>query len=236
MRGALFAITLSFASLAAADDFNYDPLIDSVALRYGADRIVFRALVQKESKKSPWVFNVDGEGFWFSTKDQAVNALWALTTAPWLVKIIPEKDAKPIRRFFPTERAAQSFASSYQQSRQMQGFRALQQRADDSKEVLDGQFRVRRIWLLNTDLGIAQISYRFHGKGKGSVQQWLDPAFNLSYAASHLAELKKQYGSDLQAVGYYHSKTKRYRDAYMAKFMPIYQKEKARAGIAVAAK
>jgi len=37
---------------------------------------VFRAMVQKESRKQPWVFNVDGEGFWFQTKDQAVNALW----------------------------------------------------------------------------------------------------------------------------------------------------------------
>ncbi|MFW5300960.1 hypothetical protein ACOAMY_16705 [Pseudomonas aeruginosa] len=234
MRWILIALLWITSTTVSAQ--NYDYLIDATAARYGNDRLVFRAMVQKESRKQPWVFNVDGEGFWFQTKDQAVNALWALTSAPWLVKIIPDKKSKAIRRFFPSERAAMSFANSYQRTRQAQGFPALLQRMDDAKEVLDGQLRVRKVWLLNTDLGIAQINYRFHGKGKASVQQWLDPAFNLDYAARHLTDLKKRYGSDLQAVGYYHSKTKKYRDIYMKEFMPIYHEERARAGISIAAK
>lgn len=236
MKVLCFALLMSLASVVSAQDANYDALIDATAARHGADRIVFRALVQKESRKRPWVFNVDGEGFFFNSKDQAVNALWALTTAPWLVKIIPEKGAKPIRRFFANESTAHAFASSYLRSRQRQGFANLLQRTDGTKEVLDGQFRIRKIWLLNTDLGITQINYRFHGRGKGSVQQWLEPSFNLDYAARHLSALKKRYGTDLQAVGYYHSKTKTHRDKYMAAFMPIYQKEKARADLSVAAK
>ncbi|MDF5937361.1 hypothetical protein P4126_33235 [Pseudomonas aeruginosa] len=120
MRWILIALLMITSATVSAQDYDY--LIDATAARYGNDRLVFRAMVQKESRKQPWVFNVDGEGFWFQTKDQAVNALWALTSAPWLVKIIPDKNSKAIRRFFPSERAAMSFANSYQRSRQAQGF------------------------------------------------------------------------------------------------------------------
>ncbi len=214
----------------------YDPLIDSVAQQNGLDRFVLRAIAQQESKKHPWTFNADGEGFYFADKRTAVSALWSLTSSPWMAKIVPPKGSgKMVRRFFSTQRAAQAFINGYQRSLLTQGKATLNQRYDDSKAVKNGEARVRKLWLVNTDIGIAQVNYRFHGQDRGTVQRWFDPQYNLAYAAKLLADHKRKHGTDLAAAGYYHSGTKALREQYMSRFMPIYNKEKTRAGLTVAA-
>lgn len=213
----------------------YDPLIDAIAQRHGVDRFVLRAITQQESKKHPWTFNADGEGFYFPDKRTAVSALWSLTGSPWMAKIVPQKgDGKMVRRFFSTREAAQAFVNGYQRILQGQGKPLLIQRSDKNKKVRAGEVRVRKLWLINTDIGIAQVNYRFHGQDRGTVQRWFDPEYNLSYAANLLSEHKKKHGSDLAAAGFYHSGTKSYREAYMREFMPIYNKEKSRASRSVA--
>lgn len=219
---------------AQVDASPYDPMIDSAAARHGVNRYVLRAITEQESQKNPWSFNADGEGFRFASKDQAVAALWAINQSPWMAKIVPTTgDGVMIRRFFTSQNAAQGFINGYQRSLSQQGKRPLMQRNDPGKEVDKGQTRVRMLWMYNTDIGIAQINYRFHARDIKSVQRWFDPAFNLEYAATLLAKHKAKYGDDLKAAGYYHSGTDEYRRAYMQAILPIYKKELANAGISV---
>lgn len=206
----------------------YDPLIDAAARRRGVDPVVLRAIAAQESGKNPWTFNADGESFRFNDKSTTVRTLWSLTKAPWMVKVVP-LSGKASRRFFQSQPAAQAYATHLSRTT------SLRLRTDDSKAVDRGEIRVRQLRMVNTDLGIAQISYRWHGQGVASVQRWLDPVFNLDYAASHLAALRRKHGSDLAAAGYYHSATDDMRKLYMAGFMPKYNKEKRNAGVSLAA-
>ncbi|MEX6780145.1 hypothetical protein [Pseudomonas aeruginosa] len=211
----------------------YDTLIDSAARSKGIDPIVMRAIAQKESGKHPWTFNCDGEGFYFKTKNQAVWALWQISKNPWMAKVIPVK-GEPVRQFFPTRQAASAFMDSYKSAQIRAGLLPITVRSDNLKELKSGQGRIRQLWVVNTDIGIAQVNYRFHGVSKARVQQWFDPAYNLNYAASEVARHKRSGKSDLEAAGDYHSKTPSIRSIYMKALLPIYQREKARAFPALA--
>lgn len=204
----------------------YDAMIDSAAYRHGIDPIVMRTLVAVETQKRPWSFNVDGEGFRFDSASIAIRALWQISHTNWMVKIRPT-NGDTIRQLFPTQASARAYFNAYRQSVQGTAAAAVILRSDSEKSVERGEARIRQLWMLNTDIGIAQINYRFHGQNVANVQKWFDPSFNLDYAASFLARLKAKHGSDIAAAGYYHSKNKKDRDIYMAKFMEAYRKEKS---------
>lgn len=206
----------------------YDYLIDAAARSKGIDPFVMRAIAQKESGKHPWTFNCDGEGFYFQTKDQAVWALWQISKNPWMAKIVPQ-NGETVRQFFSTKHAADRFIESYITAQLRVGLNPISVRGDKLKELDKGQGRVRQLWVVNTDIGIAQVNYRFHGISKARVQQWFDPAYNLNYAASEVARHKRAGKSDLEAAGDYHSKTPAVRSIYLKALLPIYQREKARA-------
>lgn len=211
----------------------YDALIDSAARKNGIDPIVMRSVVQKETTKRPWAFNCDGEGFFFDTKERAIISLWQISQNPWLVKI-STSNRKTLRQFFPNESEARAFLKTYRASQYQVGQSAVVLRTDSGKSVEVGEARVRQLWVVNTDIGIAQVNYRFHGVTRARVQQWFDPAYNLNYAASLIASHKKGGRSDLEAAADYHSKTPSVRAVYMKKLRPIYQSEKARAVTALA--
>lgn len=211
----------------------YDAMIDSAARRYGIDPIVMRSVVQKETSKKPWAFNCDGEGFFFDSKERAIISLWQISRNPWLVKIgVSEKET--LRQFFPTEAQAKGFLNAYRSAQNRVGQRTAVLTSESGKSVKVGQARIRQLWVVNTDIGIAQVNYRFHGVTRARVQQWFDPAYNLNYAASLIATHKKGGRSDLDAAADYHSKTASLRAIYMKKLLPIYQSEKARAVTALA--
>ncbi len=222
------AITILLAASGQVLASSYDPMIDAAAMRHGVDRIVLRAIAQHESRKHPWVFNADGEPFRFDDKNATVQALWGLSQVPWMVKARPIQ-GKGSRRFFHSQQAAQAYAS------RLATMSSLKLRTDDRKEVDRGEIRVRKLRMKNTDLGIAQINYRWHDAGTASVQRWLDPAYNLDYAASYLARLKREHGTDLNAVRFYHDNRSEFQKAYMADFMPKYEQEKRNARISLAA-
>ena len=223
---AIFTVLLFISAPIFAHPF--DPLIDSAARRYGVDPIVFRAVVQKETKKRPWAFNCDGEGFYFESKEKAIVSLWKLNQNPWMVKIMVSK-AETLRYFFPSESNARAFLSAYRTAQLRVGRGVVVQRTDAEKSVAPGEARIRQLWMVNTDIGIGQVNYRFHGVSRARVQQWFDPAYNLDYAASLIATLKQGGRSDLEAAGDYHSKTPSVRAKYMKDLLPIYKKEKDRA-------
>lgn len=213
---------------ATAHSSPYDPMIDRAARSHGVDPIVLRAIAAHESNKNPWTFNADGEPFRYQDKDTAVRVLWSLTKAPWMVKAISAKGER-IRRFFTSQGSANSYAESIRSSGR------LTMRLDDSKEVNSGEMRVRVLRLINTDIGIAQVNYRWNGQGIATVQTWFDPAYNLDFAARRIAELKTKHNNEIEAVGYYHSATPVYRKKYLEYFIPKYNEERRLATVSMAA-
>lgn len=211
----------------------YDGLIDSAARSSGVDPIVMRSVAQKETSKRPWAFNCDGEGFFFDTKERAIISLWQISKNPWLVKIRISKD-ETVRQFFPNEMQARAFLNAYRVAQSRVGKTTAVLVSQPGKSVEVGQARIRQLWVVNTDIGIAQVNYRFHGVTRARVQQWFDPAYNLNYAASLIAAHKKGGRTDLEAAADYHSKTPKVRAAYLKDLLPIYQIEKARAFNSVA--
>lgn len=55
------------------------------------------------------------------------------------------------------------------------------------------------------DLGCMQINHYFHARNFASVEQMLDPAANVDYAARFLQQLHKREGSWTMAVARYHA-------------------------------
>jgi soluble lytic murein transglycosylase-like protein len=55
------------------------------------------------------------------------------------------------------------------------------------------------------DVGCMQVNHHFHGKNFASVEDMLDPARNVDYAARFLVELKAREGSWTKAVARYHA-------------------------------
>lgn len=213
----------------------YDGMIDSAARSHDLDPIVLRTVVQQETGKQPWAFNCDGEGFFFDSKERAIVSLWQISRNPWLVKIGISKD-ETLRQFFPNESQARAFLNAYRAAQSRVGQAAALLVSDSGKSVEVGQARVRQLWVVNTDIGIAQVNYRFHGVTRARVQQWFDPAYNLDYAASLIASHKKAGRSDLEAAADYHSKTPSVRAIYLNKLLPLYKSEKARAVTSLATK
>ncbi|WP_230383550.1 MULTISPECIES: transglycosylase SLT domain-containing protein [Pseudomonas syringae group] len=206
----------------------YDSMIDRAARNHGVDPIVLRAIAAHESNKNPWTFNADGEPFRYQDKETAVRVLWSLTKAPWMVKAISLKGER-FRRFFTSQASANSYAKNIRDSSR------LILRVDDSKVVNKGEVRVRALRLINTDIGIAQVNYRWNGQGIATVQTWFDPHYNLEFAATRIAELKKKHKNEIEAVGYYHSATPVYRKKYLEYFIPKYNEEKRLATVSMAA-
>lgn len=199
----------------------WNSVIDEAATRHGVNRYILRAIVSVETHGRPWSFNTDGEGFHFNSKAEAINSLYELNQNPWMVKI-KTTAGENIRQFFPSETFALTYLENYIKNNSVEILN------DSGKSVQRGQARVRKLWTFNTDIGIAQINYRYFGENK-PVQQWFDPAFNLDFAASLLAMHKKVTGDDIQAAGRYHSKTKVHRERYLRELIPVYNREVSRA-------
>jgi soluble lytic murein transglycosylase-like protein len=55
------------------------------------------------------------------------------------------------------------------------------------------------------DLGCMQINHHYHARQFGSVEDMLDPAQNVAYAARFLSELRQREGSWTMAIARYHA-------------------------------
>lgn len=63
----------------------------------------------------------------------------------------------------------------------------------------------RRLGAKLIDVGCMQINHHYHAKHFASVDEMLDPARNVDYAARFLAQLKVREGSWTKAVARYHA-------------------------------
>lgn len=217
MKKALFFIALIniWPSYVSANGLN--TLIEQSSMKRNVNANILRAIIETESHGHPWTLNIDGEGFKFKSKDAAVSALWNLTKNQYLLKVNGLGSGRDLRIFFPNQSSASAYVRSLIISDRTGVYSKLTQRTDQSKVLQESQYRIRKIWLINTDIGIAQINYRFNGRGIASVQKWLDPSFNIDYAARKIAEIKKSRNvSDFEAAGFYHSATPALRSRYLS--------------------
>jgi soluble lytic murein transglycosylase-like protein len=75
----------------------------------------------------------------------------------------------------------------------------------DRGEALQRFADARRAGAKLIDVGCMQVNHHFHGKNFASVEDMLDPAQNVDYAARFLAELKAREGTWTKAVARYHA-------------------------------
>ena len=95
---------------------------------------------------------------------------------------------------------------------------------DDPEQVLD---------YLNThmtnpdtsiDIGCMQINTKWHGASFETLDEMLDPASNIAYAAGFLTDLYYAHGSWNDAIRHYHSSDQRKNDPYLNRVLAIWTK------------
>ena len=88
----------------------------------------------------------------------------------------------------------------------------------------------------NIDVGCMQINFRWHGKAFKSLEQMIDPAYNIPYAARFLSTLYERHGNWDKAIKYYHSGNSKYNRAYLARVKKVWPDAQAQIEYASGAK
>ena len=84
----------------------------------------------------------------------------------------------------------------------------------------------------NIDVGCMQINYRWHGKAFTSLEQMIDPAYNIPYAARFLSTLYERHGNWDKAIKYYHSGNSKYNRSYLARVKKVWPDAQAQVAYA----
>ena len=84
----------------------------------------------------------------------------------------------------------------------------------------------------NIDVGCMQINYRWHGKAFTSLEQMIDPAYNIPYAAQFLSTLYERHGNWDKAIRYYHSGNSKYNRPYLARVKKVWPDVQAQVAFA----
>jgi hypothetical protein len=212
-----------FSNSAFANIENHRNMIIDASNAFGINPAVLATIVTLESNGNPWTFNVDGEGLQFNSRADATNKFNYLMKNRWMIKF-KNKRNMVVREFFPSKVIAQQWISSFNKNNSY-NFSITEKKVVNVKS---GQMVLRKLRLINTDIGLSQINFRWHGKqykDKFGFYDWLSPELNLYYAAKHIKELYQRHGKMYKAVAHYHSSTKYYQDIYLKKFKKIYQAE-----------
>lgn len=78
----------------------------------------------------------------------------------------------------------------------------------------------------NIDVGCMQVNLHYHGRHFASLEQAMNPAINVAYAASYLARLRGEHKSWTKAIGNYHSATPHLSGRYRTKVFRQWRAEK----------
>jgi hypothetical protein len=223
-RNFLLIITLLFLpTYVSASIENYRGTIADAAKTYGINPSILAAIVIIESNGRPWTFNIDGEGMHFPSRNKAIEKFNHIIKNRWLVKFRTAEN-RISRVYFPTRSKALNWINR-SNSLGTASYSLIEKKLIP---VERGQIVLRKLNLINTDIGLSQINYRWHGekyKERFGFYQWLNPDLNLYYAAKHIKELYTRHGDMYKAVAYYHSSTKNNQKKYLKKFIKAYKKE-----------
>jgi soluble lytic murein transglycosylase-like protein len=75
----------------------------------------------------------------------------------------------------------------------------------DRKGARDQFIAAQQAGARSIDVGCMQINHRFHGRNFASLEDMLEPAKNVDYAARFLRQLREREGSWTKAVARYHA-------------------------------
>ena len=101
----------------------------------------------------------------------------------------------------------------------------------DKAAALDFVQQLKAQGVSNIDVGCMQVNLYYHGGAFASLEQALDPAANVAYAASYLTGLYKTARSWTRAAGYYHSTSPDRSRAYKLKVMKYWNEERRNASL-----
>lgn len=85
--------------------------------------------------------------------------------------------------------------------------------------------------ITNIDVGCMQVNLHYHGNAFASLEDALDPAINIAYAAKYLKKLYQSAHSWTKAAGFYHSKTPKYFQRYKLKVLKYWKQQNQHAGL-----
>lgn len=80
--------------------------------------------------------------------------------------------------------------------------------------------------IMNVDIGIVQVNYRWHKENFAALEEMLDPKSNIRYGATLLLALRRQYGSWHEAIKRYHSGNEDLNKKYSRKIMVAWMQSK----------
>ena len=156
--------------------------------RYGVDPLILMAIAEVESQRHLWTLNVDWEPFFLETKSAALATARTALARRWLLR--SERQGEPHRSFWPTKPQAHRAA------------RRLGLRSPTIRAITEN----------NVDIGIMQISWRYHGDRVPGLSRLLDEDYNIAYGAWYLRRLAERHGMDA-AIGVYHAGASPEREA-----------------------
>jgi hypothetical protein len=85
--------------------------------------------------------------------------------------------------------------------------------------------------ITNIDVGCMQVNLYYHGDAFASLEDALDPATNVTYAAKYLKGLYQSVHSWTKAAGFYHSKTPKHFQRYKFKVLKYWKQQHKLAGL-----
>lgn len=95
---------------------------------------------------------------------------------------------------------------------------------DDREQVLDYLDTHMTNPDTSIDIGCMQINTKWHGASFETLDEMLDPASNIAYAAGFLTDLYYAHGSWNDAIRHYHSSDQRKNDPYLNRVLAIWTK------------
>jgi hypothetical protein len=190
-------------------------LYETNSRKYGVDPYLIQAIAYVESAGRPWTINIDGEAFGFNNRNDVIKYLRHVESRPWMVSVT--LNGKTTYRWFATEQKAQEQYHSYVASL-----------------GTTSRIRARKVNPNNTDIGLMQVNWRYHGNQVGVTQEeLLDPSVNMDYATRLLAGLIRQHGV-WPGIARYHSSKSLNQKIYQQKIWTAYQRLKAHSRVDIA--
>ena len=99
---------------------------------------------------------------------------------------------------------------------------------DSKQEAMSAIRKYQAQGIKSIDVGCMQVNLYYHGHAFASLDQALDPAYNVAYAAKFLRNNFDETGSWMQATAHYHSQTPARGSDYYRKVYNRWQKVVAR--------
>lgn len=207
---------------------DYRLMVEAAARRYGISPSIPMAIIRHESNINPHALNIDGEGFLLNSRYEAESRWSNIAKNPWMVKLRLENN-QFYRSFFLNYSDAASWAQKIAKSSPHKPKILEKKVINPSKKTII----LRKINVKNTDLGLGQTNYIYHGQkysNKISFFDWLDPSINIEYTTLLLSRLIKKHKSPIKAMGHYHNKKPKIQSRYLKQVIPLYKEELNRYG------